>query len=216
LTSFSPAVYNKCLIGGLEHRGRGYQCLETEVSLHATTRSYGSQQAGFQPKNANNILLSVYGRPRQYSSWALYGEPTTDAENNTVIADRFCQLNFFFGLHHEDDPILRELLVASITARKTVRIGMVKNNRCTGVDCVLSDDFLSFDPTKRFKCFRLIHSTAISVAPLDKDFHPVKSVQNFSKFDHDLKEYYSDDGLRPKYLCMIPLHPNRRAFLLDI
>ena len=83
-------------------------------------------------------------------------------------------------------------------------------------EIVFQIGYLILDPTKRFKCFRLIHSTAISVAPLDKDYHPVKSFQKLSKFDHDLKEYYSDDGLGPKYFCMISLHPNRRALLLDI
>ena len=93
---------------------------------------------------------------------------------------------------------------------------MVKNNRSTGVDAVLTDDILSFEPTKEFKCIKLIHSTAIAVAPLDKAFNPVKNVAKFSQFDHDLSDQYSHDEAGPKYLCMIPLHQNRRASLLDI
>ncbi len=190
--------------------------METENYLNATTRSYGAQQLGYVPKNDYNILSKMYDKRRQYSSWAMYGEPTTDTDGDTVIVDSYSQLNFFFKLNYDDDPLLRDLMMANITARKSLRIGMVKNNRSTGVDAVHTDDFVSFNPKKRFKCFRLIHSTAISVAPLDNALLPVKNSNTFTKFDHDLSELYSKDKAGPKYLCMIPLHPNRRALPLHI
>ncbi len=76
----------------------------------------------------------------------MVNEPTTDTNGDTVIADSYCQLNIFFKLNYDDDPLLRDLMVANITARKSLRIGMVKNNRSTGADAVLIDDFVSFKP----------------------------------------------------------------------
>jgi hypothetical protein len=84
-------------------------------------------------------------------------------------------------------------------ARKPNRIGMVKNNRSTGVDDVHTDGILSFTPTKRFKCLRMINSTAIAVAFLDKDSHLVKNFKTYSKHDHDLSAFYSHGELGPEY-----------------
>ena len=93
---------------------------------------------------------------------------------------------------------------------------MVNSNQSTGVDAVLNNDIASFDPTKRFKCIKLIHSTAIAAAPLTATtLKPVKDVAKYSIHDHDLHEQYSQEN--PIFLCMmITLHPNRRALLLDI
>ena len=93
-----------------------------------------------------------------------------------------------------------ESLIASTMARKPNRIGMVKNNRSIGVDGVHTDDgILSFTLTKRFKCFRMINSTAIAVTSLDKDSHPVKNFKTYSKHDHDLSAFYSHGELGPEY-----------------
>ena len=92
-----------------------------------------------------------------------------------------------------------ESLIASMMARKSNCIGMVKNNRSTGVDGVHTDGILSFTPTKRFKCFRMINSTAIAVTSLDKDSHPVKNFKTYSKHDHDLSAFYSHGELGPEY-----------------
>ena len=110
------------------------------------------------------------------------------------------------------------LFTALVTVLRTVLytvLNTVSACKSTGDDAVLVDDFLSFDPNKPFKFFPLIHSTAIAVAPLDSELKAVKAEAKFSKFDFDLKDCYSSNGV-PVCLCLIPLHPKRRDLKLSI
>jgi hypothetical protein len=67
----------------------------------------------------------VYDKRRQYSSWAMFVKPTADTDGDTVLGDSYCQLNFFFKRNYDDNPLLRDLMLRNIAARKSLRIGML-------------------------------------------------------------------------------------------
>ena len=147
ILNMKPISYRRAMVYGVPFKGRGMSCRETELPSDIR---YGAEE------KIQKQCLSWWDK-KEYSCWCRFSQQTKRKSNNNV--SRYAQINSFFKLNLSSDPVLQNLLVASITAYECISK--------EGIDTVAYQGAL--DKRKFFVSLQDIHPTQIATIPFTND-----------------------------------------------
>ena len=196
--NMKPISYRRAMVYGVPFKGRGMNCRET--ALPSDIR-YGAERAKIQKQ-----CLSWWDK-KEYSSWCRFSQQTKRKSNNNV--SRYAQINSFFKLTLSSDPVLQNLLVASITAYECISK--------EGIDTVAYQGAL--DSHKFFVSLQDIHPTQIATIPFTNDDFVLS--RRFSGNNGNFVKYFGKNAPVKFYVMFImqpenlSLYPELRSLSLQ-
>jgi hypothetical protein len=179
------------MVYGVPFKGRGINCRET--ALPSDIR-YGAEKAKIQKQ-----CLSWWDK-KEYSSWCRFSQRTKKNSNYNV--SRYGQINSFFKLNLSD-PVLQNLLVASITAYECISK--------EGIDTVAYQGAL--DTGKFFVSLQDIHPTQVATLPFTNDDF-VLSRKFSGKFGNFVK--YFGKNTPVKFYVMFIMQPENLSLYPEL
>ena len=198
ILNMKPISYRRAMVYGVPFKGRGMSCRETALP---TDIRYGAEKAKIQKQ-----CLSWWDK-KEYSSWCRFSQQTKRKSNNNV--SRYAQINSFFKLTLSSDPVLQNLLVASITAYECISK--------EGIDTVAYQGAL--DKRKFFVSLQDIHPTQIATIPFTNDDFVLS--RRFSGNNGNFVKYFGKNAPVKFYVMFImqpenlSLYPELRSLSLQ-
>jgi hypothetical protein len=198
ILNFKPISYRRAVIYGVPFKGRGMSCRETEPP--SDIRS-GAEKS----KNQKHCLN--WWDKKEYSSWCRLTQQTKKGSYNN--ASRYAQINSFFKLNLLSDPVLQNLLLASITAYEC------KSKE--GVDIVAYNG--AIDASKFFVSLQDIHPTQVATIPFTNDNFVLS--RRFSGIYGNFVKYFGNNTPIIYYVMLImqpenlSLYPELRSLSLQ-
>lgn len=198
ILNMKPISYRRAMVYGVPFKGRGMSCRETALP---TDIRYGAEKAKIQKQ-----CLSWWDK-KEYSSWCRFSQQTKRKSNNNV--SRYAQINSFFKLTLSSDPVLQNLLVASITAYECISK--------EGIDTVAYQGAL--DSHKFFVSLQDIHPTQIATIPFTNDDFVLS--RRFSGNNGNFVKYFGKNAPVKFYVMLImqpenlSLYPELRSLSLQ-
>jgi hypothetical protein len=159
------SVSNKAFIWGTKFNARGCHYREYNKYTMINMR-YGAQNEKIQ-KHSNflNDLSKNFYLKRVYSSWFKSKKRNDDNEVNMG------QLNCFFVLNIDEEPIVNKLSIAMVTMRETTEVSILPNNikqQNIYQNLFKSTGNIRIDNNFIFELLHNIYPTDIVVAPMKK------------------------------------------------
>ena len=173
-------------------------CRETEPPSDIR---YGAEKS----KNQKQCLN--WWDKKEYSSWCRFTQQTKKGYYNN--ASRYAQINSFFKLNLPSDPVLQNLLLASITAYEC--------SSKEGVDIVNYNG--AIDASKFFVSLQDIHPTQVATIPFTNDNFVLS--RRFSGIYGNFVKYFGKDTPIMYYVMLImqpenlSLYPELRSLSLQ-
>ena len=196
--NLKPISYRRAVIYGVPFKGRGMSCRETEPP--SDIRS-GAEKS----KNQKHCLN--WWDKKEYSSWCRFTQQTKKGSYNN--ASRYAQINSFFKLNLLSDPVLQNLLLASITAYEC--------SSKEGVDIVAYNG--AIDASKFFVSLQDIHPTQVATIPFTNDNFVLS--RRFSGIYGNFVKYFGKNTPIMYYVMLImqpenlSLYPELRSLSLQ-
>jgi hypothetical protein len=197
ILNMKPISYRRAMVYGVPFKGRGMSCRETELPSDIR---YGAEE------KIQKQCLSWWDK-KEYSCWCRFSQQTKRKSNNNV--SRYAQINSFFKLNLSSDPVLQNLLVASITAYECISK--------EGIDTVAYQGAL--DKRKFFVSLQDIHPTQIATIPFTNDDFVLS--KRFSGNNGNFVKYFGKNAPVKFYVMLImqpenlSLYPELRSLSLQ-
>jgi hypothetical protein len=188
--NLKPISYKRAVIYGVPFKGRGMSCRETEPPSDIR---YGAEKS----KNQKQCLN--WWDKKEYSSWCRLTQQTKKGSYNN--ASRYAQINSFFQLNLLSDPVLQNLLLASITAYEC--------SSKEGVDIVAYNG--AIDASKFFVSLQDIHPTQVATIPFTNDNFVLS--RRFSGIYGNFVKYFGKNTPIIYYVMLIMQPENLSLFV---
>jgi hypothetical protein len=188
ILNMKPTTYRKAIVYGVPFKARGMNCRETEFP---SDLRYGAEGK----RNQQHSLR--WWDKKEYSCWCKFSQ----SRNKTSNVQRYGQINSFFKLNLSD-PILKDLLVASITSFKFGALDGIETVRYNG----------DIDTNKFFVSLQDIYPSQVATIPFSRD-HKALSKRISGIYGKFIRYFGSATAI--DYYVMITLQPENLSLYSD-
>lgn len=226
ILKFIPSVSLKCIVKGLQFRGRGPAYCELKEPL-----KYGAYKTEIDklsvPYNQFNELKSCWSHPKQTSAYVKFRSCYVKA-NKVMFNVAYAQVNYFSVLKLPSDRYLDNLPFANITARDhhidDNQLRYIKVNT-SSVEAINAADeantpmeiISNYNDQIQFVALNYIESTNVAICGFAQNDKPILTSDTSGFTTSELAEannFCSKNVNDIVNLYVVDLHPNRK--LVDI